>query len=128
MILDLDRLRDKQPRLYEVVLSHTSVSSGTHDLDLSGLPPAIRFELAEESLKQEWKVSSATQSTEPPSASETPPAAPTETLRPWQLPLDATEAQIRNASFLVRRDLAKRQHEAAVRETRRVLGSHSVKF
>jgi hypothetical protein len=126
MILDLDRLRDKQPRLYEVVLNHTSVSSGTHDLDLSGLPPAIRFELAEESLKQEWKESSAPQSTSPPS--ETPPAAPTETLRPWQLPLNATSAQIRNASFLVRKDLAMRQHEAAVREKRRVLGSHSVKF
>ncbi len=121
MILDLDRLRDKQPRLYEVVLNHTSVSSGTHDLDLSGLPPAIRFELAEESLKQEWKESSAPQPTESP-------AAPTETLREWQLPLDATEAQIRKASFLVRRDLAKRQHEAAVKENRRVLGSHSVKF
>jgi hypothetical protein len=120
MILDLDRLRDKQPRLYEVVLNHTSVGSGTHDLNLDGLPPAIRFELAQESLQQEWKESAPKQPE--------PPAAPTETLREWQLPLDATEAQIRKASFLVRRDLAKRQHEAAVEENRRVLGSHSVKF
>src|SRR5260370_25647141 len=112
MILDLDRLRDKQPRLYEVVLSHTSVSSGTHDLDLSGLPPAIRFELAEESMKQGWKASSATQSTKPPSASEAPPAAPTARLRPWQLPLATTEAHIRNGSFLLRQDFAKRLHEA----------------
>ncbi len=58
----------------------------------------------------------------------TPPAAPTEMLRDWQLPLDATEAQIHKASFLVRRDLAKRQHDAAVKKNRRVLGSHSVKF
>ena len=54
---------------------------------------------------------------------------PEETLlRRWQLPLNATEAQIRKASFLVRRDLAKRQHEAAVKEKRRALGSHGVKF
>ena len=122
MILDLDRLRDKQPRLYEVVWNHTSVSSGIHDLNLDGLPPAIRFEVAQESLQQEWKESPA------PKQSTEPPAAPTETLREWQLPLDATEAQIRKASFLVRRDLALRQHEAAVKENRRVLGSHSVKF
>jgi hypothetical protein len=120
MILDLDRLRDKQPRLYDVVLNHTSVSSGTHDLDLSGLSPAIRFDLAQESLQQEWK--------ESPAPKQAEPAAPTETLREWQLPLNATEDKIRKASFLVRKDLAMRQHEATVKENKRVLGSHSVKF
>lgn len=85
MLLDLDGLRDKQPRLYEVVLA-------------------------------------------PKQPEQEPLAAPTETLRPWQLPLNATEAQIRAASFLVRRDLAKRQHEAAVEANRRKLGSHAIKF
>jgi hypothetical protein len=123
MILDLDKLRAEQPRLYEVVWNHTALSSGTHDLNLDGLPPTIRFELAQESLKQEWHESAA-----PKQPEQEPPAAPTETLRSWQLPLNATEAQIRKASFLVRRDLALRQHEAAVKENSRVLGFHSVKF
>ena len=113
MILDLEKLRAEQPHLYRALVDSPGFTDGTDEY-----PDHIKSQL----------IAWAEKSPSAPKQPTEPSAAPTETLREWQLPLDATEAQIRKASFLVRRDLAKRQHEAAVKEKNRVLGSHSVKF
>jgi hypothetical protein len=118
MILDLDKLRAEQPRLYRALVDAPGFNDGSDEYS-----DDLKSQLIAWSENQISLVQSPSAPKQPE-----PPAAPTETLREWQLPLDATEAQIRKASFLVRRDLAKRQHEAAVREKRRALGSHSVKF
>ncbi len=49
------------------------------------------------------------QTVEPPPE---PPAEPVERLEPWQLPLDAAEAQMKKASVLALQDLIKRRRAA----------------
>ncbi len=111
MILDLDKLRAEQPRLYRALVEAPGFNDGTDEYS--------------DDLKSQLIAWAENQS---PSAKQPEPPAAPGTLRSWQLPLNASEAEIRKASFLVRKDLAVRQHEAAVEENKRKLGSHSITF
>src|SRR5712664_2177941 len=95
--INLNKLRDENPRLYRALVEAPGFNDGTDEYSDDLKSQLIAWAENSPSAKQ--------QPTEPP-------AAPT--LRSWQLPLNATEAEIRKASFLVRKDLAVRQHEAAV--------------
>ncbi len=113
MRINLDALKRSDPDLYRAMTAEPGFLDGTDEYS--------------DHVKSQLNAWVESQSSSAPKQPE-PPAAPTKTLFKWQLPLDATEAQIRKASFLVRKDLAKRQHEAAVEKNRRALGSHSIRF
>src|SRR6266850_77383 len=115
--INLDKLRAEHPRLYRALVDAPGFIDGSDEYS-----DDLKSQLIAWAENQTSFVQSPALKPEQPTE---PPATPT-TLRPWQLPLDATETQIRAASFLVRKDLAVRQHEAAVEKNRRATGFHSI--
>src|SRR5713226_4760810 len=101
MRINLDALKRSNPDLYRAMVNEPGFTDGTEEYSDHIKSQLIAWAESQSALNQPDQL-------EPP--------APPEMLREWQLPLDATESQIRTASFLVRKDLARRQHEAAVRE------------
>ena len=116
--INLDKLRAEEPRLYRALIDEPGFNDGSDEYS-----DHLKSQLIAWAENQTSFESPSAPKSEPPAA----PIAPT-TLRPWQLREDASEAEIRAASFLVRKDLAVRQHAAEVEKNRRVTGTHSIKF